>query len=201
MIDLAARLLARLLEAPLVIDQPLERPASAEGASMEMTGERAARDAIVVLGAPLAPGGRLTPILEERVAAAAGLWRVGAATHVVATGGITHGAPRAEADALAEGLAAAGVPDVLVERDSLTTAENARFTARVLEPLGARRVWIVTQPFHGRRAALLFRRAGLEPRVWHIADSVQYRDRRRAVRWLAREYASWALLAARSIGT
>jgi uncharacterized SAM-binding protein YcdF (DUF218 family) len=60
-------------------------------------------------------------------------------------------------------------------------------------------VWIVTQPFHGRRAALLFRRANLDPRVHHIADSVQYRDRRRAVRWLVREYASWALLVARSI--
>ncbi len=174
--------LARALEAPLRVDDPME-----------------AADAIVVLGAPLGPGGRLTPILEERVAAAAKLWRAGAGRHVVATGGVTHGAPRAEADALAEGLAAAGVPDVIVERDALTTAENARFTARLLEPLAASMVWIVTQPFHGRRAALLFRRAGLEPRVWHIADSVQYRDRRRAVRWLVREYASWALLAARSI--
>ncbi len=175
-------LVARLLERPLTIEHPIERA-----------------DAIVVLGAPLGPGGALTPVLEERVTAAAALFHAGAADHVVATGGITHGAPRAEADALAEGLAAAGIPEVLVERDALTTAENARFTARILDPLGARRVWLVTQPFHGRRAALLFRRAGLEPRVWHIADSVQYRDRRRAVRWLVREYASWALLAARSI--
>jgi uncharacterized SAM-binding protein YcdF (DUF218 family) len=158
-------------------------------------------DAIVVLGAPLMPGGTLTDILEERVAAAAELWRAGAGKHVVATGGTTHGAPRAEADAIAEGLAAAGVPDVLVERAALTTADNARYTARLLEPLGARRVWIVTQPFHGRRAALLFRRAGLLPCVHHIADSVQYRDRRRAMRWVVREYASWALLAARSIGS
>ena len=158
-----------------------------------------ALDAIVVLGAPLTRAGKLTDILEERVAAAAELWRAGAGRYVVATGGVTRGAPRAEADALAEGLAAAGVPDVIVERDALTTEQNARFTARLLEPLGCRRVWIVTQPFHGRRAALLFRRAGLLPRVHHIADSVQYRDRRCAVRWLVREYASWVLLAARSI--
>jgi len=172
--------IARLLEAPRHEFEPL--------------------DAIVVLGSPLARGGRLTDILEERVAAAAALYHAGGGRHVVATGGVTHGAPRAEADALAEGLVAAGIPDVLVERDALTTAENAQLTARLLEPLGARRVWLVTQPFHGRRAALLFRRAGLEPRVHHIADSVQYRDRRRAMRWLVREYASWALLAARSIG-
>ena len=170
-------LLARALEAPLRVGDALEP-----------------LDAIVVLGAPLGPGGALTPVLEERIAAAATLHHAGAARHVVATGGTTHGAPRAEADALAEGLQAAGVPEVLVEREALTTADNARFTAAVLAPLGARRVWIVTQPFHGRRAARLFRDAGLEPRVWHIADSVQYRDRGRALRWLVREYAAWSKL-------
>ena len=156
-------------------------------------------DAIVVLGAGLGPGGTLTPILEERIAAAAALFRAGAGKYVVVTGGVTQGAPRAEADAIAQGLRAAGVPDVLVERESLTTAENARFTARILEPLGARTVWLVTQPFHGRRAALLFRREGLEPRVWHIADSLQYRDRRRARRWIVREVGAWGMLVLRTI--
>lgn len=156
-------------------------------------------DAIVVLGAALGPGGTLTPILDERVAAAAALYRAGAGRHVVATGGVTRHDARAEADAIAEGLHAAGVPEVLVERASRTTAENARFTAQVLAPLGARTVWLVTQPFHGRRAALLFRREGLAPRVWHIADSVQYRDRRRAMKWVAREYAAWGKLALTTI--
>ena len=192
--------IARVLERPLTVDDALEPPASAEGASSRMpTGEREPRDAIVVLGAPLGPGGRLTPILEERVAAAAALWRAGAGRHVVATGGVTQGAPRAEATALAEGLAAAGVPDVIVEPRALTTADNARFTAALLEPLGAGTVWLVTQPFHGRRAALLFRRAGLEPRVWHIADSLQYRDPRRARRWVVREVGAWGMLALRTI--
>lgn len=158
-------------------------------------------DAIVVLGAGLGPGGTLTPILEERVAAAAELHRAGAARLVVATGGVTGRASRAEADALAEGLRAAGVPEVLVERESRTTVENARFTAQLLEPLGARTVWLVTQPFHGRRAALLFRREGFEPRVWHIADSLQYRDRRRAMRWIVREYAAWGKLALTTIAS
>jgi uncharacterized SAM-binding protein YcdF (DUF218 family) len=171
--------IARLLEAPRAPLEPL--------------------DAIIVLGAPLSPSGRLSEILEERIAAAAALYHAGGGRRVVATGGVTSRAPRAEADAIAEALAAAGVPDVLVEREAHSTAENARFTARLLAPLGARTVWLVTQPFHGRRAALLFRRAGLVPHVWHIADSVQYRDRRREVRWVVREYAAWALLAARTI--
>ncbi len=188
--------IARWLEAPRT---ELVPPASAEGAITGMTGERHTRDAIVVLGAPLGPGGALTPILEERVAAAAMLYAAGAGRHVVATGGVTKGAPSAEADALAEGLRAAGVPDVLVERDALTTAENARFTARMLAPLGARTVWLVTQPFHGRRAALLFSRAGLSPRVWHIADSLQYRDRARAARWVVREVGAWGMLGLRTL--
>jgi uncharacterized SAM-binding protein YcdF (DUF218 family) len=170
-------LLARVLEAPLVVRDPIEP-----------------LDAIVVLGAPLTRTGELTPVLQERVAAAAELWHAGAGRHVVATGGITHGAPRAEAEALAEALATAGVPGVIVEPRALTTADNARFTAALLAPLGARTVWVVTQPFHGRRAAHLFHRAGLDPHVWHIADSLEYRDRRRALRWLVREYASWAVI-------
>jgi uncharacterized SAM-binding protein YcdF (DUF218 family) len=172
------RTLARVLEVPLRMQPTDVEP----------------RDAIIVLGAPLAGDGGLTSILVERVAAAAELYRAGGAPLVVASGGVTHGAPRAEADALAEGLVAAGVPDVIVERTSLSTFENARNCAELLFPRGAKRVWLVTQPFHAKRAAWLFRHLGFSPRVWHIADSVQYRDPRRALKWLAREWVSWGVL-------
>ena len=174
-------LVAKLLEVPLAIgDSPIE-----------------ARDAIVVLGAPLTPAGDISQVLAERVAAAVALYRAGGARRIVASGGTSHGAPRAEAAAIADALRAAGITDVLVEDRSLSTAQNARLTAELLAPLGVRTVWIVTQPFHAKRAARLFRRAGLDARSWHIADSVQYRDRGRAVRWLVREYAAWAALAVR----
>lgn len=172
--------IARLLERPLVIREPFAR-----------------LDAIVVLGAPLGPGGALSPAVSERVAAAAALWRAGGGRIVVATGGVTQGAPRAEADAIAEELGVLGVPDVIVERASRSTRDNARLSRPLLEARGVRSLWLVTQPFHGRRSARLFRRAGFDARVWHIADSLQYRDRRRAVRWLVREYAAWARLWAR----
>jgi uncharacterized SAM-binding protein YcdF (DUF218 family) len=172
---------ASLLERPLVIREPFQ-----------------ALDAIVVLGATLGPGGRLSPVLAERIAAAAALWRAGGGRLVVATGGITAGAPRAEADAMADGLRALGVPDVITERASRNTFENARLTRPILEAHGVRSLWLVTQPFHGRRSARLFRRAGFDAHVWHIADSVEYRDRRRAVRWLVREYAAWARTLLRS---
>ena len=173
-----AQIIARVLEAPLVVSHPFEP-----------------LDAIVVLGAPLSRDGRTSAVLDERIAAAAELYRAGGGARVVASGGHT-GAPRAEAHAIAERLRAAGVPDhaLVVEDRSRTTAENAREVAACLAPLGASRVWLVTQPFHGRRAALLFARAGLLPRVWHIAGGLQHRDRVRALRWIAREYAAWARL-------
>ena len=169
--------LARLLERPLEIHEPF-----------------AVRDAIVVLGAPLGPDGTLSPIVLERVAAAAALWRAGGGRLVVATGGVTEGAPRAEADAMAEALGELGVPGVLAECASRSTIDNARLTRPVLEAHGVRSLWLVTQPFHGRRSARLFRRAGFDAHVWHIADSLQYRDRRRALKWLVREYAAWLAL-------
>ncbi|HMG21030.1 MAG TPA: YdcF family protein [Kofleriaceae bacterium] len=169
--------LAQLLERPLAIREPFAR-----------------LDAIVVLGAPLAPGGALSPIGAERVAAAAALWRAGGGRIVVATGGITQRAPRAEADAMAEALRELGVPEVVVERESRSTADNARLSKALLDARGVRSLWLVTQPFHGRRSARLFRGAGFDAHVWHIADSIQYRDRRRAVKWLVREYAAWARL-------
>ena len=167
-------LLARWLEAPLVIADEL-----------------VPLDAIVVLGAPLARDDRLTEVLAERVDAAAALYASGAAPIVVATGGITGRATRSEAAVIAETLIERGVPAsaVVVEDRSRSTAENAAFARALLGD--RRRVWLVTQPFHARRARWLFRRAGFEPRVWHITDSIQYRDRGRALRWLSREYGAW----------
>ena len=168
--------IARLLEAPLVIgDTTIDAP----------------RDAIVVLGASLRRD-RLSRVLAERVAAGVELWRAGGAPKIICTGGVTGRGPRAEAIVMAEALVAAGVPtsSIVVEDRAQTTADNAAFVAALL-PRGAR-VWLVTQPFHARRAAYLFRRAGLDARAWHIADSLEYRDRRRALRWLMREYAAWA---------
>jgi uncharacterized SAM-binding protein YcdF (DUF218 family) len=196
----ALELLARALEVPLGAGRAASSVDPTGGAAPRRLASLVeARDAIVVLGAPLTASGRLSAILDERAAAAVALWRAGGAPRVVVTGGATRAATRAEADALAEALAAAGVPDVLVEREARSTADNARLTAALLGPLGARSVWLVTQPFHARRAAWLFRKAGLDARAWPIADSLQYRDRACGLRWLAREYGAWVALAAREI--
>ena len=145
---------------------------------------------IVVLGAALRHD-RLSPVLVERVAAAVELYQRGAAPRVVTTGGVTGTATRAEAVVLAEALVAAGIPraHITIEARAQTTADNARLTAQLLGPV---RVWLVTQPFHARRAERLFRGAGFDALAWHLADSMEYRHPRRAVRWYLREYAAWA---------
>lgn len=167
---------ARALERPLVVKDDLGAPA----------------DAIVILGAPLAPDGGLSQVLAERVAGGVDLWRRGAAPLVVCTGGVTARATRPEAEVMAEAVRAAGVraDAIVVEPRARSTAANAALVARLL-PRGAT-VWLVTQPFHGRRARRYFRGVGLAPRVWHLADSVEYREPGRALRWLAREYGAWA---------
>ena len=153
----------------------------------------AARDAIVVLGARLGPGDALTAVLAERVRVAAQLFADGAAPRVIATGGVTGRARRAEADVIAEALVAAGVPReaIAIEAFARTTADNARLTATLLPR--APRVWLVTQPFHARRAEHLFRAVGLDARAW-VSTDLQDREPRRALRWIAREYAAWLKL-------
>ena len=153
-------------------------------------------DAIVVLGAPVRPDGQLTGVGEERVRTGVELWHRGFAPVLCISGGgpgrIIPDHPR-EADAMAARARALGVPDqaLRVERESLSTADNARHTARLLAAEGRTRVWLVTQPFHTRRARAWFRRAGLEARAWYAADSIQYRLPRHGLRWVVNEYAAW----------
>jgi uncharacterized SAM-binding protein YcdF (DUF218 family) len=212
----AWRALAEVLARPLRVADRVA--ASTVGGADSVPPARA----IIVLGAPLSPDGQLSELGGERVRAAAELWRRGGAPRVVVSGGVTRGAVRSEAAVMADGLVALGVPRqaILVEEQSLTTAENAircaellgaqhaeRAAAKVADaargdiaheaaaatsseaPIGA--VWLVTQPFHARRAQRYFRRQGFAPRVWHIADSIAEQDPRAAVRWSLREYLAW----------
>ena len=56
------------------------------------------------------------------------------------------------ADAL---RAVAGDAVLVVEARARSTAENAALTAALLREHDARSIWVVTQPFHARRAAYL----------------------------------------------
>lgn len=172
--------LAALLGAPLCLAHP-EEPA----------------DAIVVLGSRLREDGSLSAAGEERLRAGADLWRRSIAPLLVVTGGRDPlaRAEAVEADAFAARARALGVPGtaLLLEREACNTADNARNLAKLLLP-ERRRVRVVTQPFHLRRALLWFRRAGFDARGHHIADSLQYREPRLGAKWIAQEYVSWLKL-------
>jgi uncharacterized SAM-binding protein YcdF (DUF218 family) len=79
---------------------------------------------------------------------------------------VSGGAPTGvypEADSMTDALRNDfGVPVKWIERDSLDTADNARFSAKILADAGIRRVALVTHASHMQRAVNEFRAVGLE---------------------------------------
>ncbi|MFT3775503.1 MAG: YdcF family protein [Minicystis sp.] len=120
-------------------------------------------DAIVVLGCRIAPSGRPGPAAVRRVATAASAYLAGVAPRVVVSGGRRWGS-QIEARAMRGVLEDAGVPSgaIVEELCSLSTYENAVFSAAVLRRLGAQRAAVVTCPWHMARALANFRAAGVD---------------------------------------
>ncbi|AUX20398.1 hypothetical protein SOCEGT47_008670 [Sorangium cellulosum] len=120
-------------------------------------------DAIVVLGCKVLPSGRPAAPGARRAATAARAYREGVAPRVVVSGGRRWGA-QIEARVLSAELGRAGVPAAAIVQDlwSLTTHENAIFSAALLRRMGARRAVIVTCPWHMPRALQNFREVGID---------------------------------------
>jgi len=120
-------------------------------------------DAIVVLGCGVWPGGQASPALERRTRHAVELWRAGKAPRIVFTGGVGEHPP-SEAETAAEIARGLGVPDeaMVLERNSTSTEENARFAAAQLG--GGRRVLVVTDSYHVFRSQRVFGRHFTEAR-------------------------------------
>ncbi len=120
-------------------------------------------DAIVILGSRVYPGGP-GPALTRRTRHAAALYARGLAPIIICSGGLGQTGP-SEAEAACRLAAALGVPAeaLRLEDRAHSTEQNALYTAALLQASGARRVIVVSDGYHLYRAALLFRRAGLEP--------------------------------------
>lgn len=132
-------------------------------------------DAIVVLGARVLAGGLPGGSLRARVERGVELWRAGAAPLLVLTGGLgPH--PPAEAEVMRRLCRELGVPDeaLLLEAQSRSTWDNARFTAALLRARGLGRVLLVTDAFHLYRARQHFWLQGVDAEP--VAAPLEGRD-------------------------
>lgn len=185
----------------------LMRSLEREGSSVS-SDKPAHVDAIVVLGGGTgAPewfdGGDVdaTVLSSSRVATGVRLWR----RHhvpVILSGGPSRYAT-SEARVMATAMEHLGVPDaaLVLEERSRNTRENARFATQMVRERGAgahpRAVFLVTSSMHMPRAALLFRREGLEVIPIAVSESSRYRHEtwrptRSALRRSGRALKEWA---------
>lgn len=146
--------------------------------------DRAPADAIVVLGAAQWDG-RPSPVLRARVDHAIDLWRGRRAPRIVFTGGRGDGDTTTEAAVSRRYALRRGVPDsaIGVERNGRTTSESMRAVADML-PASARRVILVSDPFHMFRLMLTARRLGLSPETSPTRTSPIARSRRETWRFV-----------------
>jgi uncharacterized SAM-binding protein YcdF (DUF218 family) len=129
----------------------------------------APEQAIVVLSGGIrvnarsASGAGVRGATLARLAAAAGLARRTGLPLLLSGGMVEKGPP--EAQVMADVLAADfGLKAAFVEDRSRNTHENAVESARILQQVGIRRVWLVTSDVHLPRAVAEFHRTGLRVR-------------------------------------
>ncbi len=125
--------------------------------------------AIVVLGGGLKYDGRESPNrlnLNQRTATRVHYGAYVAKNMglpVLVSGGISVGFSASEASVMARYLREDyDVPVRWLEENSMTTAENALYSAAVLQPEGIKKIVLVTHAYHMRRSALLFEAQGFE---------------------------------------
>jgi uncharacterized SAM-binding protein YcdF (DUF218 family) len=106
-------------------------------------------DVIIVLG-----GG---PI--ERLGHGIRLYHSGYANKILLTGGTQVGGTT-EAHMMMQQALFLGIPkeDILIEEESLTTLENAKYSLEIVHANKFKSIILVTSPYHTRRSSMIFKR-------------------------------------------
>ncbi len=153
--------------------------------------DRREADAAVVLGAA-AWHRRPSPVFAERINHALDLYRAGRVKRLLFTGGHGRGAPHAESEVARRYALARGVPaaHIHLETRSRTTLGNLKQASRIIRAQRWRRVLIVSDPLHMRRALLMARHLGLDAHPSPTPTS-RFRSRRSRATFLLRE--TWFL--------
>ena len=132
-------------------------------------------DAIVILG-------RGWHFMSDRVDATMTLWQAKRAPHIFVSG-------RGDARFLVRQLLEKGIPKEAIsgENCSLTTEENAQFTADLLLPQNVKRIILVTDSPHMLRSQLTFESLGFKVIAYpsSVPPNLGYRER---LNIIAREY-------------
>lgn len=122
--------------------------------------DAASADAILVLGAAVYPGGRVSPMLGDRLDTAYGLYRDGKAPKILVSG--DHGQDNYdEVNTMRQYLEAKGAPaaDIFMDHAGFDTYDSIY---RARDVFAVRSVLIVTQGFHLPRALYIARSLGLK---------------------------------------
>jgi len=123
-----------------------------------------------------------------RTETAVALWKQGYAPLLLFSGAALDPESVSSAELMKRDAVRLGVPAeaILLEPTSISTEENARFTAQLMADRGLHTAILVTSPYHQRRASLLFARsftpAGLAFRNYPARDPQWDADR-----WWMRE--------------
>ena len=144
-------------------------------------------DCIIVLGAAVY-GEKPSPVFEERITHAIGLFQQGKASTIIFTGGHGDGASHAESEVGASYAVGEGVSEsaILTETRSRTTNQNL-VEAKVLMDLGGlRSAIIVSDPLHLKRASVMAEDLGISAVTSPTATS-RYRSLRTKLGFLVRE--------------
>lgn len=120
-------------------------------------------DAAIVLGAAVAYS-LPTPVFEQRIRHAVRLYQDRKVRKLVLTGGVGYGDTLAESEVARDYCLKRGVPamDMLLETRSHSTIGNLLECKSLLEANGIRKVLLVSDPLHMRRALTLAHDLGIE---------------------------------------
>lgn len=144
-------------------------------------------DAAVVLGAAVW-GAEVSPVFRERINHGIDLYRKGRVRKLIFTGGRGNSGEPTESSAARRYAMRGGVPaaDILIEEESHTTYENILHAKQLADARGLRKVLIVSDPLHMKRAVAMARDVGLEAEP-SPTPSTRYRGLRSQAGLLAYE--------------
>ena len=120
-------------------------------------------DAAIVLGAAVW-GNEVSPVFRERINHAIDLYRSGKVRKIIFTGGQGNKDELTEAAEARQFAIKNGIPekDILIEESSHTTYENVVNAKQLADANGLKKVLIVSDPLHMKRAVAMASDIGLE---------------------------------------